>query len=104
MDLALVFAGEVQVDIRLLVAVKAEEGLEGDVVAVHNKLGAAAGAGLVRQVKAVCHAAVGDELAVLAFGAQVVGRQAVHLGNAREVGHGGGADGTTAAHLIASRV
>ena len=35
-DVGLILAGEVQVDIRLLVAVKAQEGLEGDVVAFHD--------------------------------------------------------------------
>ena len=70
----LVLAGEVQVDIRFLIAIEAEEGLEGDVVAVHQHPGAALGAVFVRQVKAVVHAAVGDKLAVLALGAAVVGR------------------------------
>ena len=84
----LVLAGKVQVDIRLLVAVEAEKGLEGDVVAVHQHPGAAVGAVFIRQVKAVIHAAVGDELAVLALGAAIVGRQAVHLRDAGEVGHG----------------
>ena len=58
--LTLVITGEVQVDIRLFVAVEAQEGLEGDIVAVHQHPGAAVGAVLVRQVKAVVHAAVGD--------------------------------------------
>ena len=65
---------------------------------------AAVGAVLVRQVKAVVHAAVRDELAVLALGAAVVGRQAVHLRDAGEVGHSRRANRTTAAHLIAARV
>ena len=103
-DAALVFAREVQVDIRLLVAVEAQEGLEGDVVAVHDHPGAADRAVLVRQVEAVVHAAVGDELAVLALGTAVMGRQAVDLRDAREVGHGGGADRATAAHLVAAGV
>ena len=103
-DAALVFPREVQVDIRLLVAVEAQEGLEGDVVAVHDHPGAADRAVLVRQVEAVVHAAVGDELAVLALGTAVMGRQAVDLRDAREVGHGGGTDRATAAHLVAAGV
>ena len=83
----LIFAGKVQVDIRLLVAVEAEEGLEGDIVTVHQHPGAAVGAVFIRQVKAVIHAAVGDELAMLALGAAIVGRQAVHLRDAGKVGH-----------------
>ena len=43
-------------------------------MAVHQHPGAAVGAVLVGQVEAVVHAAVGDELAVLALGAAVVGR------------------------------
>ena len=86
-DVGLVLAGEVQVDIRLLVAVKAQEGLERDVVAVHEHPGAAVGAVFIRQVEAVVHAAVGDELAVSALGAAVVGRQTVDLRDAGEVRH-----------------
>ena len=103
-DVGLVLAGEVQVDIRLLVTVKAQESLERDVVAVHEHPGAAVGAVFVRQVEAVIHAAVGDELAVFALRAAVVGRQAVDLRDAGEVGHSRRADRTTAAHLIAARV
>ena len=66
-DVGLVLAREVQVNIRLLVAVETKEGLERDVVAVHQHPGAAVGAVLVGQVEAVVHAAVGDELAVLAL-------------------------------------
>ena len=57
-------------------------------MAVHQHPGAAVGAVLIGQVKAVVHAAVGDELAVLALGAAIVGRQAVHLRDAGEMGHG----------------
>ena len=81
MDAALHVAGEVQVDIRLFVAVEAQERLEGDVVAVHDAFGAALRAVFIRQVKAVGHAAVGEKLAPFALGAQVVGRQAVYFGN-----------------------
>ncbi len=100
----LVLAGEVQVDIRFLIAVEAEEGLEGNVVAVHQHPGAAVGTVFIRQVKAIVHAAIGDELAVLALGAAVVGRQTVHLRDAGKVRHGRGADRATAAHLIAARI
>ena len=104
MDVGLIFAREIQVNIRLLVAVEAEEGLEGDVVAVHQHPGAARGAVLVGQVEAVLHAAVGDELAVPALGAAVMGRQTVDLRDAGEVGHSRRADRAAAAHLIAARV
>ena len=100
----LVLAGEVQVDIRFLIAVETEEGLEGDVVAIHQHPGAALGAVFIRQVKAIVHAAVGDKLAILALGAAVVGRQTVHLRDTGKVRHSRGADRTTAAHLIAARI
>ena len=86
-DVGLVLAREVQVNIRLLVAVETKEGLERDVVAVHQHPGTAVGAVLVGQVEAVVHAAIGDELAVLALGAAVVGRQTVDLRDSGEVGH-----------------
>ena len=86
-DVGLILAREVQVNIRLLVAVKTKESLERDVVAVHQHPGAAVGAVLVGQVEAVVHAAIGDELTVLALGAAVVGRQTVDLRDSGEVGH-----------------
>ena len=73
-------------------------------MAVHQHPGAAVGTVFIRQVKAIVHAAIGDELAVLALGAAVVGRQTVHLRDAGKVRHGRGADRTTAAHLIAARI
>ena len=97
----LVLAGEVQVDVGDLVAVEAQEGLEGDGVAVPVHGGAADGAVLGGQVKAGIHAAVGEELAVLAVGADVVGLQGVHLGDAGHAGHQGGAHGAAGAHQIA---
>ena len=71
---------------------------------IHQHGSAADGTVLVGQVKAVLHAAVGDELAVLALGAAVVGRQAVHLRDTREVGHCRRTDRAAAAHLVAARV
>ena len=100
----LVHTGEVQVDIRLFVAIESKEGLEGDVVALHNHGVAADRAFFVRQVKAVHVDAVVDPFAVLTFRAQIVGRHGVDLRNAGEMRHGGGTDGTTAAHLIAALV
>ena len=103
-DAGLVHAGEVQVDIGLLVAVEPQECFEGDVVAFHDHGGAADRALFIRQVEAVHGMAVVDPLTVLAFGAQVMGRHAVDFGNTGKVGHSGGTDGTTAAHLVAARV
>ena len=73
-DVGLIHAREVQVNIRLLVAVEAEEGLERDVVSFYDHRLAADRAVFVGQVKAVKVDAVIDPLAVLAVGAQVVRR------------------------------
>ena len=89
MDVGLIHAREVQVNIRFLVAVEAEEGLERDVVALDDHRLAADRAGLVGQVEAVKVYAIVDPLAVLAVGAQIVRRHRVDLGNAGEVRDGG---------------
>jgi len=83
----LVFAGEVQVDIRHLAAAEAQEGLKGNVKSVLHVFGAADGAHLVRHIRAAAVAAVQDELAVLALGAAVMGRQGVDLRDAGHVSH-----------------
>ena len=83
----LIFAGEVQVDIRHLAAAEAQEGLKGDVKAVLHVLGAADGAHLVRHICAAAVAAVQNEFAVFALGAAVVGRQGVDLRNAGHISH-----------------
>ena len=88
-DVGLIHAREVQVNIRLLVAVEAEEGLKRDVVALDDHRLAADRASLVGQVEAVKVYAVVDPLAVLAVGAQIVRRHRVDLGNAGEVRDGG---------------
>ena len=88
-DVGLIHAREVQVNIRLLVAVEAEEGLKRDVVALDDHRLAADRASLVGQVEAVKVYAVVDPLAVLAVGAQIVRRHRVDLGNAGKVRDGG---------------
>ena len=97
----LVFAGEVQVDIRHLVALEAQEDLEGDIKALLGQLRAADRAVLIRQIDAH-RVALGDiEVTLPALGAAVVGRQGVDLGDAGHAGHEGGADATAAAHQVA---
>ena len=103
MGAGLIFAGEVQVDIGHLTAAVAEEGLEGDVKAVFDILGAALGAHLIGHIGAAAVAAVGDELVMqaLRIGAAVMGRQGVDLRDAGHVGHEGRAHGASRAHQIA---
>ena len=99
----LVLAGEVQVDIRRLVAVEAEEGFERNVMAVPVHLRPAVRTVLWRQVKAGADAAVCDKFAVLALGADIVGRKGIYLGDTCHGCHKGRTDGTTGADLIAVR-
>ena len=91
----LIFAGEVQVDIRHLAAAEAQEGLKGDVEAVLHVLGAADGAHLVRHIRAAAVAAVQNEFAVFALRTAVVGRQGVDLRNAGHISHQRRADGAS---------
>ena len=76
---ALILAGEVQVDIRRFVAVEAQKRFKRNGVAVAAVFGAADGALLGRQVKARAVAAVRNEFAVLAVRADIMRRQRVYL-------------------------
>ena len=80
----LIFAGEILVDIRRLVAVEAEEGLERDIMAVALHIGAAFRAGLFGEIEAGADRAVRDEFAVFAFRADIVRHQRIDL---RDTGH-----------------
>ena len=78
-----VYAGEVQIDIRHLVALEAEENLEGDIEPFAQAVLAADGAFFRRQVDAAgCQLVLDVEVAPFAFGAAVMRRQRVYLGNA----------------------
>ena len=101
---ALVFAGKVEVDIRRLVAVEAEERLERDRVSVAVEVPAAARALLRRQVEAREVRAVGDELAVLAVRADVVRLERVDLRNAGHRRDERRADGAAGADEVAVRL
>ncbi|CCX37069.1 unknown [Clostridium sp. CAG:1013] len=97
---ALILAGEVQVNIGDLVAVEAQEGLKGDGVAVPIHGGAAFGAILGRQVETGIDGAVSKELAMLALGTHIVGRQGVNLGDTRHTCHQRGTHRSTGAHQV----
>ncbi len=105
MRLALVLAGEIQVNIRLLIAFKAEEGLKGDVKPFLAQGFPALGAFSVGHV-AACPPRIGLDLrrikvAVMAAGAVIVGRQRVYLRNPRHSGHKGRAHRSPGTHQIA---
>ena len=55
----------------------------------------------IRQVKARSNGAVGNKLAVMAFGAHIMRAQWVYLGNTGHGGHKAGTNGTTGAYQIA---
>ena len=79
MGLGLIFTREVQVDIRLFIAVEAQEGFEGDIVTIPVHGSAAVRTVLGGQVKARLHRTIGEELTVLAVGADIVGHQRIDL-------------------------
>ena len=97
----LVLAGEVQIDIRHLVAAEAQEGFEGDVEALLGQGRAALGADRVRKVCTAGHTVGHFKGGVLAFGAAVVGRKRVDLGDTGQIRHNGRADRASGAHQIA---
>ena len=98
----LIFAGEVQVDIGNLVALEAQEDLEGDVEAVLGQVLAAEGAVLVRQVNAhLVGGLVHVEEALAAVDAAVMGRERVDLRDAAHMRHEGRAHRAAGAHQIA---
>ena len=104
MGLALVFTGEVKVDIRLLVSLKSQEGLKGDVKPVLFQRCAAHRAFLVRHI-ASGHAGellhfFGIKVIVTALGAMVMGAQRVYLGDSGHGSHKGGTHGTTGTHQV----
>ncbi len=100
--LRLVFAREVQVDIgRFFISRETQEGLEGDIEAVAAHARAACRAVLFRHVGAAAEAAVVDELAVAAFGTDIVRREGVDLRDAGHVGHDRRAHAAPAADEVA---
>ena len=101
MGLRMVFAGEIQVDIRYLVAVEAQENREGDVVTVLMQRCAALRAFLIGQVEAAADFTLRKELAPLAVRADVMRRQGIDLRNVGHSRHEGRADGPTGAYEVA---
>ena len=100
--LCLILSGEIEVYIRgLFVAGEAEERLKRDVepIAAHTR--AALGAVLFRHIRAAAVAAVEDELAVAALGADIVRREGVDLSDAGHVRHDRRADRPTRADEVA---
>ena len=104
MCMALVLAGEVQVNIRLLIALEAKERLERDIKSVFLHLRSALRAVLVRHITSgttgIGLDLIGIEIAVLAVRADIVRTQRIYL---RNVGHGcreRGSNRSTGAHQV----
>lgn len=97
----LVFARKVQVDIRDLITAEAKERLKRDVEAVLIELRAALRADGIRQVGPAVDAIRNIEGAVFAFGAAIMRRQRVDLGDAGHEGHERRADGAARSDEVA---
>ena len=99
----LVFAGEVQVDIRHLVALEAKEGFKRNVEAVLDQRIAADRAFFVRQIHADGVLGRNVKIGLAAGFAAVMGRQGIDFRDAGEEGHEGGTHRPTAAHHVPVR-
>ena len=100
-DARLIFAGEVQVDIRHLVALEAEEGLERNVKALLGERFAAFRTDLVRQVDAAGVILVPFD--VLVVRTEIVRRERINLGDVRHERRERRADRAARADQIAVR-
>ena len=99
--LALIFAREVQVDIRHLVAAETEEGFKRNIEPILAQLRAALGAHLVRHIRAAAKARAGVKVRILALRADIVRRERIDLRDAGEIRHERRADAASAADQIA---
>ena len=95
-------AGEVQVDIRNLVAMEAKENCERNIMTVAQHPRAAFRTFLRRQVEAAVHLIVQEELAVTAMRTAIVRLQRVNLGDVEHRRYEGRADAATRANEIAA--
>ena len=95
-------AGEVQVDIRNLVAMEAKEDCERNIMAVTQHPRTAFRTFLRRQVEAAVHLIVQEELAVTAMRTAIVRLQRVNLGDVEHRRYEGRADTATRANKIAA--
>ena len=103
MGLCLIFSGEVQIDIRHLVAAEAQEGFKGNVEAILFHLAAAFRTYRVGKIRPAVVPLRNLQHRMLArrIRAAVVGREGIHLGDAGHVCHNGGTHGAPGANQIA---
>ena len=93
-------AGEVQINIRNLISMEAQENRERNIVTVAQHSGAAFGAILRRQVKAAVYLIVHKEFAVTAMRTAVMRLQRVNLGNIQHRSNKGRAYAATRAYQV----
>ncbi len=96
----LVFACEIQVDVRLFVRFKSQERLKGNGKPLLVVLGAADRAFFRRHVHAAVVFLLVAPLQVLALGAEVMGFQRIYFCDARHGSHEGGTYGTPGAYQV----
>ena len=93
-------AGEVQIDIRNLITMEAQENRKRDIVTVAQHSGAAFGAILRRQVKAAVDLIVHKEFAVTAMRTAVMRLQRIYLSNIQHRSNKGRAYAATRAYQV----
>ncbi len=104
--LTLVVAGEIEVDIRLLISFESKEGLEGDIKAHLLHGGPALGTDTVRHIAAgpaglsELQYGLRIEVREVALGAEVVGPEGINLRDSGHGGYKGGTDGSPGADQI----
>ena len=103
MGSGLIFAGEVQVDIRYLITAEAQEGLKGDVKAILFHPTAAVGTLEVRQISAavITFRHIQDRKLAFRIRAAIMGLEGIHLCDAGHKCHDGRSDRATGANQIA---
>ena len=103
-SLGLIVAGEIQVNIRLLVTLKAQEGFKWNIKALFFQRRATHRALLIRHIAAGCARVFAHflrlEVTVVTLGAIIMGRQGIYLGNARHGSYKGRSYRTTGTHQI----
>ena len=91
MRLTLIFAGKVQVDIRLLIPLKSEERFKWDIETVLNQRLSADRAHFIRHIAAAVSGKGFDlrgiKIVIMAFRAPIMGAQGIYLRNPRHERH-----------------
>ena len=97
----LIFTGEVQVNIRHLIAIEAQERLKRNGKSLLIERFSALRAGLVRHICAAAKALIFVPFDVMAFRAQIMRRERIYLGDVRHKRNQRGTNRTTGADQIA---